>query len=225
MPKPRAILMVSAHWYVNATAVTAMPHPRTIHDFFGFPEQLFAVQYPAPGSAAFAEEVAEIAKPTQVGSTATGVSMHGTWSLLVHAFPKVDSVVQLSLDARKSFEHHLELGARLAGLRRSGVLIVGSGNVVHNLRAMILTKPELGFDWAYRFNDASREFLVEKPAEVAGLLEHPDYAKAAPTPYYFIPAPVSGRPGRAPRTVPRKRWWMARSSDSFRWRATRSTRV
>jgi len=113
---------------------------------------------------------------------------HGTWSVLVHAFPRADiAVVQLSIDARKSFEQHLDLGVKLAGLRKTGVLILGSGNVVHNLGAMDRSKPDLGFDWAYRFNDAAREILAEKPAEVVGLLEHPDYAKAAPTPEHFIP--------------------------------------
>jgi len=147
------------------------------------------VEYPAPGSPAFAEEVAEIAKPTRVGLDRESWGLdHGTWSVLVHAFPKADiPVVQLSIDARKSFEQHLALGAKLAGLRKTGVLIVGSGNVVHNLRAMDRSKPDLGFDWAYRFNDAAREIMAEKPAEAVGLLEHPDYAKAAPTPEHFVP--------------------------------------
>jgi 4,5-DOPA dioxygenase extradiol len=203
VPAPRAILVISAHWYVGFTAVTAMPRPRTIHDFFGFPQRLSELEYPAPGSTTFAEEVAEIAKPTQVGLDHDSWGLdHGTWSVLVHAFPKANiPVVQLSIDERKDFDFHLELGARLAGLRKSGVLIVGSGNVVHNLRMLDWSKPELGFDWAYRFNDAAREFLTEKPAEVVKLLEHPDYAKAVPTPDHFIPllylaglAQAAGRP-------------------------------
>jgi 4,5-DOPA dioxygenase extradiol len=189
VPKPRAILVISAHWYGNLTAVTAMARPRTIHDFYGFPQQLFEVQYPAPGSPELAEEVAEVVKPTHVGldRDSWGID-HGTWSVLVHAFPAADiPVVQLSIDARRSFESHLELGARLAPLRDRGVLIVGSGNIVHDLRALKWSEPELGFDWARRFDDAARAVLLEKPAETAALQRHPDFHRASPTPDHFIP--------------------------------------
>ena len=189
VPRPRAILVVSAHWYVNVTAVTAMPHPRTIHDFYGFPRQLFQIEYPAPGDALFAEEVAELARPTRVGldHDSWGID-HGAWSVLVHAFPKADvPVVQLAIDARKGFDFHLELGARLAPLRERGVLIVASGNVVHNLRAIDWTQPDLGFDWAQRFDEVARGMLIEKPGEVAALQDHADFDLAAPTPDHFIP--------------------------------------
>ena len=189
VPRPRAILVVSAHWYVNVVAVTAMPRPRTIHDFYGFPRALFEVEYPAPGDERFAEEVAEIAKPTHVGLDRDGWGIdHGTWSVLVHAFPKADvPVVQLSIDARKSFDAHLELGSRLAPLRDRGALIVGSGNVVHNLRALEWSAPDLAFDWARRFDEAARGVLTERPGEAAALQDHPDYRRAAPTPDHFVP--------------------------------------
>ena len=189
VPRPRAILVVSAHWYVDATAVTAMERPRTIHDFYGFPQQLFDVEYPAPGDTRFAEEVADLAKPTHVGLDHGGWGIdHGTWSVLVHAFPEADiPVVQLSIDARKPFDAHFELGARLAPLRESGVLIAGSGNVVHNLRALDWSAADMGYDWARRFDEAAREVLTERPAEVSRLQGHADFSRSAPTPDHFLP--------------------------------------
>lgn len=189
VPRPRAILMVSAHWYINATAVTAMARPRTIHDFYGFPRALFDVQYPAPGLPELAEEVAEVAKPDHVGADVEGWGLdHGTWSVLVHAFPEADiPVVQLSINALKSPQWHLELGARLAKLRDSGILLMGSGNVVHNLRAIDWKQPDAAFDWARRFDEHAREVMTQRPADAASLVEHPDYAMAAPTPEHFLP--------------------------------------
>ena len=188
-PRPRAILVVSAHWYVGYTAVTAMVRPPTIHDFFGFPPQLSAVRYPAPGDTHLAEEVAEIAKPTHVGLDQDSWGLdHGTWSVLVHAFPQADvPVVQLSIDARRPFDWHLALGAKLAPLRESGVLIIGSGNVVHNLRAIDWSQRETGFDWAHRFDDAARATITEHPQDVVSLADHPDFSRAVPTPDHFIP--------------------------------------
>ncbi|NLA67093.1 MAG: 4,5-DOPA dioxygenase extradiol, partial [Gammaproteobacteria bacterium] len=179
----------SAHWYVNATAVTAMARPRTIHDFYGFPEELFQVQYPAPGLPALAEEVAEAAKPDHVGADIDGWGLdHGTWSVLVHAFPDADiPVVQLSINAQKPPEYHVGLGARLATLRERGVLLLGSGNVVHNLRAMDWSRPDAGFDWNHRFDDEARQVLAERPGDAAELMRHPDYAAAAPTDEHFLP--------------------------------------
>jgi len=189
--RPRAILCVSAHWYVGYAAVTAMSRPRTIHDFFGFPQALFEVEYPAPGDPEVAAEVADVAKPTWVGldEDSWGID-HGTWSVLVHAFPDADvPVLQLAIDATKPVEHHLDLGARLAPLRERGVLIVGSGNVVHNLRAIDWAHPESGFDWAHRFDDAFRERIVGSDAStVLGLVDHPDFADAVPTPDHYLPA-------------------------------------
>jgi 4,5-DOPA dioxygenase extradiol len=188
VPRPRAILMVSAHWYVRGLAVTAMARPRTIHDFGGFPRELFEVQYPAPGDPALAEEVAELVKPTQLGLDQAWGLDHGTWSVLLHAFAGADvPVVQLSIDRTRDLDFHVELGARLAPLRERGVLIVGSGNVVHNLGAIDWGQPERGFDWAQRFDESGRALLTERPGEVASLRNHADYAKAVPTPDHFIP--------------------------------------
>ena len=189
VPRPRAILAVSAHWYVNATAVTAMPWPRTIHDFFGFPQALFEVDYPAPGLPELAEEVADAARPDVVGADLDGWGLdHGTWSVLVHAFPEADiPVVQLSINAQKPPAFHLALGARLAALRERGVLVLGSGNVVHNLHAIDWRQPDGGFDWNRRFDAAARALLRDRPGDAAALVRHPDYAAAAPTPEHFLP--------------------------------------
>ncbi|RZS29667.1 4,5-DOPA dioxygenase extradiol [Herbihabitans rhizosphaerae] len=189
VPRPRAILVISAHWYVNATAVTAMPRPRTIHDFYGFPRELFDVNYPAPGLPELAEQVSDAVRPTWVGSDhdSWGID-HGTWSVLLHAFPDASiPVVQLSLNAFEGADYHLELGRRLAPLREDGVLIIGSGNVVHNLRAIDFNRPDAGYDWALRFDDAAREVLASSPAEAAALDGHPDFGNAVPTPDHFLP--------------------------------------
>jgi 4,5-DOPA dioxygenase extradiol len=203
VPPPRAILVVSAHWYIGATAVTAMPRPRTIHDFFGFPQALFDMQYPAPGLPELAEEVSDIVHPTWVGADVDSWGIdHGTWSVLTHAFPAADiPVVQLSINAFQPLDYHLRLGADLAPLRERGVLIVASGNVVHNLPGLDRGLPEAGFDWARRFDDAAREIMLGEPTDAARLDGHRDFAKAVPTPDHFIPllylAGVAGAAGDA----------------------------
>src|ERR671921_974259 len=171
VPRPRAILVVSAHWYINATAVTAMPRPRTIHDFYGFPQQLFDVQYPAPGLPELAEEVSDIVHPTWVGADVDSWGIdHGTWSVLVHAFPDASiPVVQLSINADKPLDYHLELGAKLHPLRSRGVLVVASGNVVHNLRGMNRDLPDDGYDWAQRFDEAAKDLMQTDPTQAAAL--------------------------------------------------------
>jgi 4,5-DOPA dioxygenase extradiol len=189
VPKPRAILMVSAHWYANATAVTAMARPKTIHDFYGFPPPLFDIDYPAPGLPELAEEVSELAKPEYVGADADSWGLdHGAWSVLVHAFPAADvPVVQLSINAAKPAEYHLRLGAQLAALRQRGVLLMGSGNVVHNLRAMDGRSVDVGFDWVRPFNEEAIEVMTHRPAEAARLVAHRDFPRVAPTPEHFLP--------------------------------------
>lgn len=189
VPCPRAILMVSAHWYVNATAVTAMARPRTIHDFYGFPQALFDVQYPAPGLPELAEEVADAVQPDYVAADSDSWGLdHGTWSVLKHAFPAADvPVVQLSINASKPAEWHLAMGARLEALRSRGVLVMGSGNVVHNLGAMDRRAVDEGFDWARRFNEHAIEIATARPDQAVALQGHPDYAKVAPTAEHFLP--------------------------------------
>jgi 4,5-DOPA dioxygenase extradiol len=189
VPRPRAVLVVSAHWYINATAVTAMPRPRTIHDFYGFPEELFAVEYPAPGLPELAAEISDAVHPTWVGADLDSWGIdHGTWSVLVHAFPDASiPVVQLSINADKGFDYHLELGAKLASLRANGVLIIGSGNVVHNLRGMNWDLPDAGFDWAQRFDEDTKAQMASDPTEVARMDAHGDFRLAVPTPDHFIP--------------------------------------
>jgi 4,5-DOPA dioxygenase extradiol len=189
LPRPRALLVVSAHWYFGATAVTAMPWPRTIHDFYGFPQQLFDFQYPAPGSPDVAREVVEALKPTWCGLDLDQWGLdHGTWSVLAHLYPAADvPVVQLSINALKPLEYHLELGRSLASLRDQSIMVIASGNVVHNLGLLRWDRPDAAFDWAVRFDDAVTEVVAEAPGEILRLVEHADYAMAVPTPDHFIP--------------------------------------
>ena len=189
VPRPRVILVVSAHWYINATAVTVMVRPRTIHDFYGFPEALFDIEYPAPGLPELAEQIADVVHPMWVGRDLDSWGIdHGTWSVLVHAFPDATiPVVQLSLNAEKGLDYHLSLGQKLAALRREGVLVVGSGNIVHNLRAVDFSRPESAYDWAQRFDDHAREVLLSHPTDVVSLDADRDFPLAVPTPDHFLP--------------------------------------
>ncbi|HZP85813.1 MAG TPA: 4,5-DOPA dioxygenase extradiol [Burkholderiales bacterium] len=203
MPKPRALLVISAHWYIGATAVTAMARPRTIHDFYGFPRELFAFQYPAPGAPQLAQEIAELVKPTWVGLDGEQWGLdHGTWSVLAHMYPNADvPVVQLAINASKPPEYHLKLGASLASLRARGVAIIGSGNVVHNLHLVDPGQPESGFPWARRFDDAVHQVVTSDASNVLECTTYADYALAAPTPDHFLPLLyIAGVAGSQPLT-------------------------
>jgi 4,5-DOPA dioxygenase extradiol len=189
LPRPKAILTVSAHWYFGATAVTAMPKPRTIHDFYGFPQELFDFDYPAAGDPELAGEIVETVKPEWVGLDRDQWGLdHGTWSVLAHLYPDADiPVVQLSINALRPLEYHLDLARKLAPLRERGVMVLGSGNVVHNLRRLNWNEPNLAFDWAERFDDAVTAQLADDSDNILKVMDHPDYAAAVPTPDHFIP--------------------------------------
>ena len=189
LPRPRALLVVSAHWYMGATAVTAMSKPRTIHDFYGFPKELFDFDYPVPGAPDVAQEVADVVSPLWLGLDRDqwGID-HGTWSVLAHMYPDADvPVVQLSINALKPLEYHVELGRKLAPLRDRGIMILGSGNVVHNLGRIQWKQPNIAFAWAERFDDAVVDQLANEPGDILKLAGHGDYALAVPTPDHFIP--------------------------------------
>jgi 4,5-DOPA dioxygenase extradiol len=190
VPKPKAILAVSAHWFTRGTAVTAMAKPRTIHDFGGFPQALFDVQYPAPGDPQLAARVRDLLAPVQVHMDESWGLDHGTWSVLAHAFPDAAiPVVQLSMDGTKPARYHYELGKHLAPLRDEGVLIVGSGNVVHNLMLMRRDVGVPAFDWAKRFNEKVREALAS--GMHATLIDFErlgeDARLSVPTPEHYLP--------------------------------------
>jgi 4,5-DOPA dioxygenase extradiol len=197
LPRPRAVLSISAHWYVRATMVTAMAAPRTIHDFGGFPPELFAVQYPAPGSPELAGEVRDLLRPATVGLDESWGLDHGTWSVLVHMFPEADiPVVQLSIDRSRPPAFHYELGRALAPLSDSGVLILGSGNIVHNLETYAWGgHPAAAFDWAVRFDDEVRRLLDAGEHEPLVNYEQmgPDARLAAPS---SVPAATGPSPIR-----------------------------
>ncbi len=191
VPRPAAVLSVSAHWYVRGTFVTAMPAPRTIHDFGGFPPELYRIDYPAPGDPALADRVRSLLAPMFVGLDEGWGLDHGTWTVLRHVFPRADvPVVQLSIDKRQPAEYHYDVGKRLAPLRDEGVLIVGSGNLVHNLHASAWGRREgEPFDWAVRFERKARDLLAagnDGPLIAYETLGH-DALLSIPTPDHYLP--------------------------------------
>jgi len=188
IPTPKAIVCVSAHWYTEGTAVTAMSRPRTIHDFYGFPQALFDIQYPAPGQPGIARRVRDLLAPVDVALDDSWGLDHGTWSVLKHAYPKADiPVIQLSIDGTQPPQFHYDIARRLAPLRDEGILVTGSGNVVHNLRLM---RPGAQpFDWAVRFNESIREALAAR--DHATLIDFEklgaDARLSVPTPEHYLP--------------------------------------
>jgi 4,5-DOPA dioxygenase extradiol len=191
IPRPDAILCVSAHWYIPAIGVTAMDRPRTIHDFGGFPRELFEVRYPAPGSPDLAERVGEMLGGDVILDTVRWGLDHGTWSVLCHVFPDADiPVVQLSIDETKPSEWHYEFAKQLAPLRDEGVLVMGSGNLVHNLHAYAWgDQTREPFDWALRFESEARKLMIEADHHPLATYElmGKDALLAAPTPDHFLP--------------------------------------
>ena len=189
LPRPKAILAISAHWYTQGTAVTAMSDPRTIHDFAGFPQALFEMSYPAAGDPILAEQVRDLLAPVVVEMDHSWGIDHGTWSVLVKAYPKADvPVIQLSIDAAQPAGFHYELGRRLSVLRAQGILIIGSGNVVHNLRTMIWGEAP-AYGWALRFNEKVADCLLgADPGQLVNYEQWGEDARlSAPTPEHFLP--------------------------------------
>jgi 4,5-DOPA dioxygenase extradiol len=189
--RPKAVLCISAHWYFPRTAVTALAAPRTIHDFGGFPRELYEVQYSAPGSPEVAARVRNLLAPLTVQLNQSWGLDHGTWSVLCHVFPQADiPVVQLSIDETRAPEFHYEVGKRLAPLRDEAVLIIGSGNIVHNLHTYAWGRHEAKpFDWALRFEKLARELLLK--GDDTPLVNYEslgqDALLAAPTPDHYLP--------------------------------------
>lgn len=190
LQRPAAVLVISAHWFIPGTAVTAMAMPRTIHDFHGFPRELFEFRYPAPGSPALAGRVQECLRPLAVRADESWGIDHGAWSVLAHLFPAADiPVVQLSIDRTQPAPFHHETGKRLAALREEGVLILGSGNVVHNLGRLRWDAPDASFDWAERFEQAVKDCLLRR--DHGALIDweklDADAHLAVPTPEHYLP--------------------------------------
>ncbi len=191
IPRPSAVLCVSAHWYISSTKVTAMSSPRTIHDFGGFPRELYEVTYPAQGDPTLASCVQALLAPIHVARDEQWGLDHGTWSVLCHVFPEADvPVVQLSIDETQPAIFHYEVARRLAPLRDEGVLIIGSGNLVHNLHTYAwgrqAAKP---YDWAVRFEKLARELILEGDSDplVAYETLGRDAMMSAPTPDHYLP--------------------------------------
>jgi 4,5-DOPA dioxygenase extradiol len=193
LPVPEAIIAISAHWETRGTHVTAMKHPDTIHDFGGFPQELYNIQYPAPGNPDLAKETVRHITGTQVLADEKWGLDHGTWSVIRRMYPKADiPIIQMSLDYHKTPKEHYGLAKELASFRNKGVMIVGSGNMVHNLREVAWDKPdnvEYGFDWAVEANEVMKNLIAENNHQA--LIDYKSLGKAVqmsvPTPDHFLP--------------------------------------
>ena len=191
LPRPKAVLSISAHWYVPFTGVTVNDAPRTIHDFGGFPKELFQVQYPAPGAPMLARRIQELLAPLDVKPDGSWGLDHGTWSVLCHVYPGADiPVIQLSIDETKPAAFHYDIGKKLSALRDEGVLIFGSGNLVHNLHTYAWGRhvPE-PYDWASRFESKVKDLIRANNCEPLANYETlgPDAELAVPTPEHYLP--------------------------------------
>lgn len=193
IPKPAAVLVVSAHWMSKGTRITAMDYPKTIHDFGGFPQALFDVQYAAPGNPALAKEAATLVKSTQIELDHDWGLDHGTWTIVRHMYPDAGiPVLQLSIDYNKTPQYQYDLARELYGLRKKGVLIIGSGNMVHNLRMVAWDKmdvPGFGYDWALELNSKFKQLISDGNHQP--LIDYEDFGKdaklAIPTPEHYLP--------------------------------------
>lgn len=193
LPKPNAILCISAHWFTNGTKVTAMEMPRTIHDFGGFPQDLFDVQYPAKGSPELAKITQELLLPTEVELDHHWGLDHGAWSVIKHLYPNTDiPVIQMSIDYTKSGQYHFELAQKLSALRTKGILIIGSGNIIHNLRMVDfrnINTENYGYDWAVEARAEINEYLLD--GNFQPLIDFEKQSKAfqlsIPTPEHYLP--------------------------------------
>jgi 4,5-DOPA dioxygenase extradiol len=191
LPKPKAILCISAHWMTEGTWITAMKNPKTIHDFYGFPKPLFEVSYPAPGSPEIAQLIVSTVKnPSVHPDKETWGLDHGSWSVLNHLYPKADvPVLQLSLHMEEPGAYHLELGQKLRFLREQGVLIIGSGNIVHNLQKISWDADAKPFDWALEFDEWSKKMISARDLKSLSekYLEAPGGKESVPTPEHYYP--------------------------------------
>jgi len=190
IPQPRAILCISAHWYTHGTGVTAMPQPRTIHDFYGFPQALYEYSYPAPGDLVLAQRVAELLAPTAVIQDQQWGLDHGCWTVLKHMYPQANiPVLQLSIDGTRNAAAHYQMGQHLAPLRDAGVLILGTGNVVHNLRYLQRGDRATALPWAVEFNRHVRESIENHDHDA--LIQYERFGESAamsvPTPDHYLP--------------------------------------
>ncbi|AEA43117.1 4,5-DOPA dioxygenase extradiol [Fluviicola taffensis] len=193
LPNPKVVLVISAHWLTNGTYVTAMEKPQTIHDFGGFPDELFAVQYPSPGSPEWAQQTKSAVTSITIGLDHEWGLDHGTWTVVRHMYPAAEiPVIQLSIDYNKPAEYHYALAQELKSLRKKGVLIIGSGNMVHNLRMVAwdkLNTPNFGFDWAIEANETFNKYILERNHRaMIDYKKMGEFAQLAiPTPDHYFP--------------------------------------